>query len=373
MKRLLEKQIRQDLQKKMVFLTGPRQVGKTWLAQRVAKAAPDSVYLNYDSAGDREIIRSEAWLAKTRLLILDELHKMRGWKNYLKGLYDTRPEGMRILVTGSARLDTLRQGGDSLAGRFFRQRLLPFTPAELRRVGAAVDMDRLLERGGFPEPYLAEAPADADRWRMQYLDGLVRTDILDFERIHDFRAIQMVLDLLRSRTGSPVSYASIAEDVQISPHTVKKYVEILEALFIVFRVTPFSRNIARSILKEPKIYFYDTGLVRGDEGARFENLAATCLLKHAWAEVDLHGQAYALHYIRTKDGREVDFCLVRDHRPELLVEAKRSEPEPSKALTYFHDRYAIPAVQVVLHLKREKASRGVEVRQADRVLADLLA
>ncbi|WP_031388794.1 ATP-binding protein [Desulfonatronum thiodismutans] len=371
MDRLYEKHIVGDLKKKMVFLTGPRQVGKTWLAKRIAGAVPDSVYLNYDSAGDREIIRNEAWLGKTRLLVLDELHKMKGWKNYLKGVYDTKPEQMMILVTGSARLEALRQAGDSLAGRFFRHRMMPFSPAELTRVKASLDFPKLLEQGGFPEPYLASDEADANRWRMQYVDGLIRTDILDFEKIQDFKAIQLVLDLLRSRTGSPISYSSIAEDVQIAPNTVKKYIHILESLYIVFRVTPFSKNIARSILKEPKIYFYDTGLVQGDEGARFENMTAVCLLKHVHGLTDILGQPWALHYLRTKDGAEVDFCLIRDKTPELMIEVKRSDAKPARNLVNFHKKYAIPGIQLVLHLKREKQAQGIDIRAAQEYLCSL--
>lgn len=208
----------------------------------LAKYFPECVYLNYDSIEDRKIINDEMWLERTKLLILDELHKMPGWKNYLKGVFDTKPEHMTILVTCSARLEAFRQSGDSLAGRYFRHRLLPFSPSEVHRVESVIDLERFLTRGGFPEPFLAQDDIEADRWRMQYIDGLIRTDILDFEKIYNFKAIQLVLDLLRSRVGSPISYTSIAEDVGISPNTVKKYIQILKSLYIVFRLPPFNKR-----------------------------------------------------------------------------------------------------------------------------------
>jgi len=370
MKRAQESRIIKDISRKMVFITGPRQVGKTFLAREIGKTIQHSVYLNYDSFEDRDIIKKAKWLPETELLILDELHKMKGWKNYLKGIYDTKPDILKIIVTGSARLDFLRQSGDSMAGRFFAHRLNPFSLAELSGNGEK-NLDKLLARGGFPEPYLADTDEDANRWRMQYIDGLIRNDILDLQKIHDFKAIQLTLDLLRSRVGSPVSYTSLARDIECAPNTIKQYIAIFEALFIIFRVTPYHRNIARSILKEPKIYFYDTGMVKGDEGICFENLVACSLLKHVNAIEDYEGRRAQLNYLRTKEKKEVDFLLAVENEPIKLIETKLSDSTISPALKYFQQKYKFPATQVVKNLRQERIVDSIELRQGTRFLKAL--
>lgn len=360
-----------DLNKKIVFIVGPRQVGKTWLALEVGKRFDNTTYLNYDSFEDRQIIKDESWHRATELLILDELHKMPGWKNYLKGLFDTKPDNLKILITGSARLDTFRQTGDSLAGRFFTHRLLPFSLSELKEDPISNDIEGFIKRGSFPEPFLAEDEIDAKRWRNQYIDGLIWTDILDFEKIHDFRKMQMVFELLRRGVGSPVSYASIARDVNSSPTTIIKYVQILEALYIIFRITPYSRNIARSVLKEPKIYFFDNGLVVGDDGAAFENFVALSLLKHVFGEIDYEGEDFELKYLRTKDGKEVDFCLANNDRVVEVIEAKTRDPNISQNLKYFCSKYDLKGIQVVKELKRERTIGQIDILKADLYLKKL--
>ena len=371
MKRAQHDIIVKDLARKMVFVNGPRQVGKTSLAFAISKGFEKSLYLNYDNISHRDIIRKADWLPDTRLLILDELHKMEGWKNYLKGIYDTKPAHQQILVTGSARLEAFRQSGDSLAGRFFRHRLNPLSMAEIPD-STGNTLDLLLERGGFPEPFLSESTDDVNRWRLLYIDGLIRTDILDFEKIHDFRAIQLTLELLRRRVGSPVSWSSLARDVNCSPNTIKRYVEILESIFIIFRVHPFHRNIGRSLLKEPKIYFYDTGMVIGDEGIRLENLVAISLLKHLnWIE-DCKGRRSELKTLRTKEKKEVDFVMVEDGEPKLIVEVKLSDTNISPSLNYFHKKYGFNAVQVVKNTNIERMVEGIQLRRAVNFLKDLI-
>lgn len=363
--------ILKDLEKKIVLLVGPRQAGKTWLAKDIARGFERTVYLNYDQALDRAIITSQSWLPSTELLIFDELHKMENWKNYLKGVFDTKPELMRVLVTGSARLDVYDQLGDSLAGRYFRHRLMPLSLAEVKQVAEPIDIDKLIVRSGFPEPYLAENDIEANRWRLQYVNSILSTDVFEIDKIYNIKSMQLVFNLLRNRVGTPVSYQSLAEDVSVSPITIKKYIQILEALFIVFRVTPFSKNIARSLLKEPKIYFFDTGLVQGDDGAKFENLVAVSLLKHVYAKTDYQAEEYYLNYLRTKDGQEVDFALVYKDEIETILEAKLTDSALSRSLIYFHEKYNSPAIQLVKFLRNEFDKNGIKVLRAEYFLSNL--
>jgi hypothetical protein len=375
MERYLYSPIHKDLLKKMVIVTGPRQVGKTWLSKALMKEFRRPQYLNYDNLDDARIIRKQTWSLNSDMLVLDEIHKMNQWKGFVKGIYDTRPAGQSIMITGSARLDTFRQTGESLAGRYLSYRLNPISVSELRDTIPPQEALSLLNRlGGFPEPFLSGAQTEASRWRNQYYTDLIREDILEFSRVQEIKAIRLLVEMLRQRVGSPLSYTSIAGDLQISPNTVRKYVDILESLCIIFLVRPFHSNIARSILKEPKVYFFDSGYVKGGEGVSLENSCAVCLLKHVQYLQDTTGQNLSLHYLRTKDKREVDFALCSDDRIDTLIEVKLSDNKPSPGLMYFHKRLPdIPAYQLVHNLRQEENVSGVSIVLAGRWLSELSA
>ncbi len=377
MKRYLNDVIQRDLTKKMVFVVGPRQVGKTTLSQMLldksgALGTTGGQYLNYDVSADRGVITSGTWRQDVPLLVLDEIHKMPSWKQWLKGVFDGKPANQQLLVTGSARLDTFRQSGESLAGRFFAWRMHPISVREWCQETSAspqVALTHLLERGGFPEPCLAASDDDAQRWRRQYFDGLIRDDVLEFSRLYELTAMRLFTEMLRQRVGSPLSLASMARDLQVSPITLKRYLDILESLYIVFVVRPWHRNIARATLQAPKVYFFDTGLVIGDEGVRFENLVACHLLKHIHWQQDAKGKEVDLNYIRTKDGAEVDFCLseVVNTGTTLthLIEVKLNDTKPQRALTRFAGEWPdAKAVQIVRHLRTGQDHSRVHVRDA---------
>jgi len=380
MQRKLAPLIQTDLARKMVFLSGPRQAGKSTLARELATVWPGAQLLNWDVAADRRVILDQSWPPAARLVVFDELHKMKDWKAWLKGVHDGRSAGQTFLVTGSARLETFRQSGESLAGRYFAWRLHPVTVAEWVGVSGATPadaLDRILERGGFPEPFLTEQSDDAARWRRLYLEGMIRDDILEFSRIGELNAMRVFIDMLRQRVGSPLSLASLARDLQVSPTTLGKYLEILEALHIVFAVRPFHRNIARALLKEPKVYFFDTGLVEGNrdnEGARFENACAAMLLRHAHFLQDSAGRDIRLHYVRDKEGREIDFVLCEGDEPLGFAECKLTDPRVPPYLAAVAERFpAAGATLLVRHLRQPEQRGRVAVERAADWLARLAA
>lgn len=375
MKRYLDHLIRNDLGSKLVILTGPRQVGKTSLAQSLMTELGPAQYLNWDVAEDRAILQRGSWDRSARLLVMDEIHKMPNWKRWLKGVVDGRAPGQALLVTGSARMDTFRQSGESLAGRYFAWRLHPVSVREwCAHTGTTPDeaLNHLLRRGGFPEPCLAADDTAAARWRAQYATDLVREDVLEFSRLHEIKALRLFLDMLRTRVGSPLSLASMARDLAIAPNTLKRYLDILQALFIVFVVQPWHRNIGRALLQAPKVYFYDTGMVADDPGARLENAVAAMLLKHVQFRADSLGLANGLHYIRTKDGAEVDFALSESDELTHLVECKHADNALHRPLLRFAAQFpAAQAVQLVATLRQEEQREGVAIRRAGNWLAQL--
>ena len=377
MKRYLDDLVLNDLVTKAVVLTGPRQVGKTTLSKQLMQSFGSAQYLNWDVLADRVVLQRQSWSPRAGLLVMDEIHKMPNWKSWLKGVADGRLAGQALLVTGSARMDTFRQAGDSLAGRYFAFRLHPISVrewCEQQKVDPATALDHLLERGGFPEPCLATDSIQADRWRAQYFTDLIREDVLEFSRLHEINTMRLFVELLRERVGSPLSLASIARDLAVAPATLKRYLDILQALFIVFAVHPWHRNVGRAILQTPKVYFFDTGLVRGDQGVRLENAVAGMLLKQAHFLQDSVGREVGLHYIRTKDGAEVDFAFSEAGELKQLVECKLGDNKPHRALARFAEQFPdIEAVQIVYDLRQEEFRNRIKITDAANWLAGLVA
>jgi uncharacterized protein len=374
MERYLTEYIQQDLHKKIILITGPRQTGKTTLTKGLSK---DFDYFNFDNLDDRISLQKKSWDRSKPLVIFDELHKLKNWKSWLKGVYDTEGIPPALLVTGSAKLDTYRKAGDSLAGRFFQFRLHPLDLKEIHSFLAPENLedalDRLLSNGGFPEPYLNGTTRFYNRWKKSHLDIILKQDLIDLERVHQITQIETLIGLLRKSVGSPVSYSSLARDLQCTDKTVKRWLVILENLYVLFKVPPYHRNIARAIQKAPKFYFYDTGQVIGDSGAKLENAVACALQKEIHFREDCLGETRKLYYLKTKDGKEIDFGITTDEVMSLMMEVKWKGENLSPNFEIFK-KYLPSAkmIQLSKDLDREKTfPNGAEIRTAHRWLSEL--
>ncbi|MBU4289140.1 MAG: ATP-binding protein [Proteobacteria bacterium] len=374
MKRYLTKYIQEDLDKKIILLTGPRQTGKTTLS-KVLKNNFD--YFNFDNLDDRLSLQKKSWDRSKELVIFDELHKLKNWKSWLKGVYDTEGMPPSILVTGSAKLDTYRKVGDSLAGRFFQFRMHPLDLKEINTFltpeNLEDELDKLLIFGGFPEPFLNGTIRFYNRWKKSHLDIILKQDLIDLENVQQIIQIETLIQLLKNRVGSPVSYSSLARDLQSSDKTIKRWLTILENMYVIFKVPPFHKNIARAIQKTPKFYFYDTGQVIGDSGIKLENTVACALQKEIHFREDCFGETRKLYYLRNKDGKEVDFCITTDDNPSLMVEVKWKDGNLNPNLEIFKNFFPqIKMIQVTKELKREKTfPNGAEIRIAHNWLSEL--
>ncbi|MBW2195750.1 MAG: ATP-binding protein [Deltaproteobacteria bacterium] len=363
----------EDLKKKMAFIGGPRQVGKTTLAKAIlSKSFPAGRYLNWDFDEDRQDILQKKWASDDTLLVFDELHKFPRWKTWIKGIYDVQHEEHSFLITGSARLDVYRRGGDSLMGRYHYWRLHPFTLDEIPKgISQKEAFDRLMTVGGFPEPFLDGDERAARRWRRERFDRVLREDVRDLESVRDIQLLGLFLDLFRHRVGGLITLSNLAGDIQISPKTAKSWLEVLERMYLIFVVRPFTRSLPRAVLKPPKVYFFDNGDVLGNEGARFENLVATSLLKRLHFLEDRDGYRYELRYIRDKDGREVDFAIIKEGKLEELVEVKYSGENISRSLLYYAERLEPKrATQIITKIRRPYDKGGVRVTDAISYFGD---
>ena len=374
MKRYLTKYIQEDLATKIVLLTGPRQTGKTTLS-KILKSDYD--YFNFDNLEDRLSLQKKSWDRSKDLVIFDELHKLKNWKSWLKGVYDTEGIPPSLLVTGSAKLDTYRKVGDSLAGRFFQFRMHPLDLKEIKTFGnpenLETELEKLLEIGGFPEPFLNGTNRFYNRWKKSHLDIILKQDLIDLENVQQIIQIETLIQLLKNRVGSPVSYSSLARDLQCSDKTVKRWLTILENMYVIFKVPPFHENIARAIQKAPKFYFYDTGQVIGDSGIKLENTVACAIQKEIHFREDCFGEEKKIYYLRNKDGKEIDFCTTRNDNPSLMLEVKWKDGTLSSNFEIFKKFFPqIKMIQVTKELRKEKTfPNGSEIRTAHKWLANL--
>ncbi len=380
-KRAIEDLLAQDLERKMVLLGGPRQVGKTTLSKRLLDRFPDTgVYLNWDRREDRARMLAGEWPPETDLVVLDELHKQPGWKSRLKGIWDTRTGDQRIFVTGSSRLDIFRRGSDSLMGRYHYWRLHPFSLAELEGIAlpepdgdpsrhppklefgeAGKSLGDLLRLGGFPEPLLAGDVRTLNRWRSSRLERMFREDIRSVEAVQQLGKLELLADLIPAKVGSPLSLNSLTTDVEASNKTVKSWVELLARNYYLYQVPPWHRRLERALKKEAKVYLWDWTEVALD-GFRFENMVASHLLKfcHFWH--DAHGVKAELYYVRDTEKREVDFLVAWNRNPWMLVECKLSGEGDTRALERFGEKLGVKERYLVGDGKTDYFDKSTGVR-----------
>ncbi len=367
MKRVYEILLEEHLanHRQMGFLSGPRQVGKTTTSLEASSESPLHFYFNWDNEDHRAlIIKGPATIALVAkldevqttlpILIFDEIHKYRNWKRFLKGFFDTYEKKCRIVVTGSARLNIYKRGGDSLMGRYLLYRVHPLSVRELidptlpsqeiqqpREIGSA-DYEALLTYGGFPEPYLKQSKPFFNQWKRLRLEQLFREDIRDLSRIQEISQIQLLAEILQEEASHSLNQSVLASKVKVSAPTLHRWIELLKNLYFCFTLQPWSKNLSRSLIKEPKIYLWNWALI-DDPGARLENLVASHLHKAVQFWTDRGFGDYGLYYLRDKDKREVDFLITKNRKPWILVATKASGHQGiSRWLYYYQEKLQVP-------------------------------
>ncbi|MGA1192540.1 MAG: ATP-binding protein [Bdellovibrionota bacterium] len=362
--RYLKSFIDRALAKKMVFIGGPRQVGKTTLSLEYLspKSTSNPQYLNWDRQSDQALILKDQLPLSSKTLVLDEIHKYKKWRGLVKGIYDKYHHEHQIIVTGSARLDYYSKGGDSLLGRYRYFRLHPFSLIELNTKPSKGDLDNLLRFGGFPEPLFSQDENEHRIWQRNRMQLVVREDLRDLENVKEISLLLLLAETLPTKVGAPLSLKSLEGDLQVSQPTINRWVNILSLLYYCFTIPPYGAPKIRAVRKLHKLYMWDWSLV--DEiGFRFENLVASHLLKYCHFIEDTEGHMMELRYLRDTDGREIDFVVLKNKKPLFAVECKSGERELSPHIKYFQERTSIAAFYQV-HL----GSRSYGTPKTGRVL-----
>lgn len=386
--RYLVKTLKTDLNEKMVFLGGPRQVGKTTVAKDLIAVHFKHKYYNWDKLSERNAALNGEWPVDTELIVLDEFHKYRKWKTWIKGEYDTLKDKYKFLLIGSARLNIYRRGGDSLQGRYHYYRLHPFSYVELHssikslpepgeelvffEKTSHTDFDDLFHFGGFPEPLFKQNERFLRRWHNERLERFFKEDIRELTMIQDFGSLSLLADLLPEKTSSILSINSLARDLGINFRTVARWLDTFETFYYCFRVPSFQSKKVASVKKEKKLYLWDWSQIK-NRGAKIENMVASHLLKFCNYHYDFNGWKVTLNYLRDSSGRETDFLVCLNDKPWFAVEVKTSEMNISKHLLYFRKKLNIThCYQIVLENNKDYMKNGIRVMPVEKFLTALI-
>lgn len=337
--RYLQKPIGIDLKSKMVFVGGPRQVGKTTLAKTFVTSPKQ--YLTWDDLEDRSILKKHQIDTDLKFVVLDEIHKYGRWRTLVKGLFDKYHDKLAIMVTGSARLDHFRKGGDSLVGRYHYYRLHPLTLGEVDSTFSNQTVQKLLNFGGFPEPFREASETFYRRWQRERVSRVVYQDLRDLDTVKDLSILELLVDALPEKVGSLLSLRSLQEDLEVSPNTVARWIQVLEMIYYCYRIMPYGASKLRAVKKANKLYLWDWAEVKSP-GPRFENMVAGHLLKYCHFIEDTQGYKMELRFLRDMELREVDFVVIQDKIPLFAVECKTGEGKLSPHIQYFRRRTKIP-------------------------------
>lgn len=353
-----------------VCLLGPRQVGKTTLALSLAEKL-GALYLDLESERDRaKLTEPEMYLEKhlDKLVILDEVHRTPDLFPVLRGLIDRgRRDGLRTgryLLLGSAALSLLRQSGESLAGRIRFLELTPFTVLE--PTGHSLEIRWL--RGGFPESLLAEDEQRSFRWRQDFVRTYLERDIPQFGPRVASETLRRFWVMLAHRQGAPLNLAELARNLGVDTKTVARYFDLLVDLFLVRRLTPWHVNVRKRLVKTPRLFLRDSGIVHALLGiGDFDMLLSHPIVGASWEGFVIENilaccpEGTNAHYYRTGGGAEVDLILVLPDGGRWAVEIKHSlNPRPARG--FYAARGDIdPAKSFVVYPGLERIPLGDEV------------
>lgn len=344
-----------------VVLLGPRQVGKTTLARQVAENWPGgAIYLDLERPADRRRLDdADTYLRAQRgkLVVIDEIHRAPGLFEILRGIIDDRrAAGDRFghfLLLGSAAIELMRQASETLAGRIAYLDMAPLDAGEIAPAG--IDADRLWVRGGFPDSLLAATDADSLDWRRDFIRSYLERDVPMFAPRLPAETVGRLWLMLAHQQGGQLNQARLAASLGVSAPAIGRYIDLLADLRLLRRLPPWSGNLNKRLVKTPKIYIRDSGLVHAllelecwdhivghpVAGSSYEGMVVENLIQAA-------GERRQAYYFRTQDGAEIDLVFESGGTPELAIEIKRSSaPSPDRGFSSACDALAIDARYVV--------------------------